>query len=262
MKPKKHLGQHFLNSEGVLTRMVAASELAEGELVLEIGPGRGALTKHLLEAGARVIAVEKDDELIPELEETFSAALERGQLKLLHADALEVDYRAVTNDEPYKIIANIPYYITGALFRDIFSQPHLPEAVLLLIQKEVAERIARSEKESLLSLSIKAYGTPHYVETVPAGAFNPPPKVDSALLLVTNISRDFFTQNPFNESEFFSVLKRALAMKRKTLINNLFASDKEGGRAILKRLDLDEKIRAEALKLEDFRRLTVLLSEM
>lgn len=244
MYAKKSLGQHFLRSERALSVIVEAGNLSPNDTVLEIGPGEGALTKKLLETGARIIAVEKDDELFKFLKEKFS------KIELIHADILEY-----TPTGAYKLIANIPYNITGAILEKFLSADRQPTRCVLLVQKEVAERIVtRDNKESILSISVKAYGTPQYIETVKAGSFVPAPKVDSAILLIENISKDFFKN--FSEKDFFELIHAAFKSKRKKLSSNLATVfDKEKVLNAFRELNLDENLRAEDLELNNWKRL-------
>lgn len=216
MFKKKSLGQHFLRSQGALAAVAAAADIVPGETVVEIGPGEGALTEHLLAVGARVVAIEKDHRLIPLLKEKFAGK----KFTVYEADALETDLETLEVRGTYKIVGNIPYYITGALIRKFLTVTEQPSVLVFLVQKEVAERIARSKKESILSLSVKAYGNPRYVKKVPRGAFVPPPKVDSAILLVTDISRKHFTSTT-HEQLFFDLLHAGFGSKRKLLVRNL-----------------------------------------
>ncbi len=209
MQKKKSLGQHFLNNRHYLEMVVDAAQIKKGEVVIEIGPGEGTLTQVLIERGAKVTAIEKDTRLISVLKEKFPNA------KIIEGDALEF-----VPPKNYKLIGNIPYYISGALFKKFLTAKNQPSTLVFLIQKEVAERIARSKKESVLSLSIKAYGTPKYIKTVPRGAFSPPPKVDSAILAVENISRNNF-KNAVQEKKFFELVKKAFGGKRKMLRSTL-----------------------------------------
>lgn len=214
---KKSLGQHFLHNKSHLSAVADAADIKAGETVVEIGPGEGALTERLLGYRCKVIAIEKDARLIPVLKEKFSKEIKSGRLKLIEQDVLEFepsDYNLQPNT--YKLIGNVPYYITGALFKKFLSGARQPSTLVFLVQKEVAERIAREKKESILSLSVKAYGTPKYIKTVPAGAFVPPPKVDSAILLVSDISRRNFKTKKVEET-FFELIKKAFGQKRKML---------------------------------------------
>jgi len=211
MQKKKSLGQHFLHSASYLNAVADAAGIQQGETVLEVGPGEGTLTEVLLARGAKVIAVEKDARLIAPLRKKFAGK----EFEVIEGDALDLKIENL-NIENYKLVGNIPYYISGALFKKFLTTEHQPSTLVFLVQKEVAERIARSKKESILSLSVKAYGTPKYIKTVPAGAFSPPPKVDSAILLVSDISRGNF-KNAAHEARFFALIKKAFGQKRKML---------------------------------------------
>ncbi len=221
MYKKKSLGQHFLNSPAYLRAIVDAAGVQKGDLVLEIGPGEGALTKELLERGATVVAVEKDHRLIPMLQVTFDKQIYSKQLELIEADALELSAEKLVGSREFKLVANIPYYITGALLKKFLSEEEVqPSALVFLVQKEVAERIAKSKKESILSLSVKVYGEVIYVKTVPRGAFSPAPEVDSAILLVKDVSKKNF-KNEKEEQRFFTLVRAGFSQKRKKLKNNL-----------------------------------------
>jgi len=211
MEKKKSLGQHFLHSASYLNAVADAADIQQGETVLEVGPGEGTLTEVLLQRGARVVAIEKDSRLISFLQNKFAGK----EFEVIEGDALDLKIENL-NIENYKLVGNIPYYISGALFKKFLTTEHQPSTLVFLVQKEVAERIARSKKESILSLSVKAYGTPKYIKTVPAGAFSPPPKVDSAILLVSDISRGNF-KNAAHEARFFALIKKAFGQKRKML---------------------------------------------
>ena len=227
-----------MHSKSYLNAVADAAHIKEGDAVVEIGPGEGALTEVLLERGARVTAIEKDSRLIPLLREKFKH-FDISKFQVTEGDALEFDI-AKLKIENFKLIGNIPYYITGALFKKFLTAPHQPSTLVFLIQKEVADRIARSKKESILSLSVKAYGVPKYIKTVLAGAFSPPPKVDSAILAVEDISRKNF-ENAAHEAKFFELVKKGFAQKRKLLKNNLgpdYAS-------VLQKTGIDGKARAE-----------------
>ncbi len=219
---KKSLGQHFLTSEKALKQIVSAGGLTSTDIVIEIGPGRGALTAPLLDTGAQVIAIEKDEDMVSILKERFADALRKQQLILVTGDirALDTDTLQVLCDgAAYKVIANIPYYITGEIIRQFLTIEPQPKSMTLLVQREVAERIAREKKESILSLSVKVYGTPHYIDTVPAGAFSPPPAVDSAILHIASIQKNAF--HDLEEKDFFTAVKTGFAARRKQLKGNL-----------------------------------------
>jgi 16S rRNA (adenine1518-N6/adenine1519-N6)-dimethyltransferase len=229
MFKKKSLGQNFLTSPHYLSLIADTARLTPGEQVLEVGPGEGALTRELLVRGAKVVAIEKDHRLIPVLKEKFEAEISSRQLTLIEGDALEVPPKELALEKNYKVVANIPYYITGALIKKFLSEEEPAQTLVLLVQKEVAERIAREKKESILSLSVKVYGEPVYVKTVPRGAFSPAPNVDSAILLIKNVSRNNFKDTQA-ESRFFELIKAGFGQKRKLLrrnIENLFPNGVE-----------------------------------
>lgn len=247
MFKKKSLGQNFLTSPHYLQLIADSATLAAGEQVLEVGPGMGALTQELLRRGARVVAVEKDSRLIAPLKEKFSAEIQSGALKLIESDVLEIEVTYVF-EGMFKVVANIPYYITGAFLKKIFSEKLQPVSLVLLVQKEVAERIAREKKESILSLSVKAYGAPAYIKTVPSGAFSPAPAVDSAILQITGVSRKNFSGRE-QEERFFEIVRAGFAQKRKLLRRNLEAVLHEGAAAALERAGIPANARAEDVPL-------------
>ena len=263
MRAKKAFGQNFLQSKAVLQQVVNAANVSAQDTVLEIGPGKGALTEQLLATGAHVIAVEIDAELVPLLEDRFTEAITRGQLMLVQQDILEMsenDLQMLVGDA-YKLVANIPYYITGEIIRTFLSSQMQPTTMVLIVQKEVAQRIvARDGKESILSLSVKCYGEPKYITKVPARLFTPKPKVDSAILAVRDIDKTFF--DTLTEEDFFSVVKAGFAQKRKKVINNLatlFAKDALVEVFCSRSLSLD--IRAERLTLNDWKYIVEKLCE-
>ncbi|MES2223996.1 MAG: 16S rRNA (adenine(1518)-N(6)/adenine(1519)-N(6))-dimethyltransferase RsmA [Patescibacteria group bacterium] len=220
---KKSLGQNFLKSGSALRAIIVAGDIKPGDTILEIGPGKGALTAKILETGAKVIAVEKDRELIPYLEVKFAKEIESKQLTLIEGDILELSAKQILgNITSYKLIANIPYYITGEIIRKYFEENIQPEKMVLLVQKEVALRIvARDNKASILSIACKAYSTPRYVQTVKRDAFNPAPNVDSAIIAFENINKELFKKRNTDESRFFEIMKLGFAHKRKKLGGNL-----------------------------------------
>ena len=186
-KAKRSLGQNFLTSKDIVRKMSEVGEVNTKDTVLEIGPGKGVLTDILLEGGAKVVAVEKDDELFEYLKEKLSDHIKKGRLLLLHGDIGDTQ-DALHLPVGYKLIANIPYNITGKIISDFLSRKEKPSKMVLMLQYEVADRIAaRNDKKSILSLSVDVYGSPRLVRRVPAGAFNPKPRVDSAILCIDNM---------------------------------------------------------------------------
>jgi 16S rRNA (adenine1518-N6/adenine1519-N6)-dimethyltransferase len=258
-RPKKSLGQNFLKSQEALRDIITAGDIKADDVILEIGPGKGALTDLLLQHAGKVIAIEKDRELIALLSEQYKQEIEEKKLVLLEDDALEFDIFFIKGN--YKLIANIPYYITGALIQKFLTALHQPEHMVLLVQKEVAQRIvARDKKESILSMSVKAYGTPKYIGTVKAKYFSPAPKVDSAVILVEKISRDFFQD--ISEALFFEIMKKGFAHKRKMLIGNLKEYAQITNKSleeIFDSLHINKKARAEDLTLEQWKQLCLKL---
>lgn len=254
MFAKKSLGQHFLRSERALNTIIEAGKLTQEDAVLEIGPGEGVLTTKLLERAGHVIAVEKDDHLYEELRGKFK----NEKLELIHGDVLDLNIETFKN---YKLVANIPYNITGAILEKFLSADTQPTLIVLLVQKEVAERIvARDKKESILSISVKAYGTPHYVEKVLAGSFAPAPKVDSAIIAIEDISKKFFEK--FSEREFFALLHAGFKSKRKKLSSNLASLyGKEKVSETFKYLNLNDNIRAEDVAIGEWGRIAEALAQ-
>lgn len=238
------------------------------ETILEIGPGHGVLTKALLATGAKVIAVEKDHRLIEELQQKFADEITDGRFTLIEKDALEVEPLdlGLTQTGTYKIVANIPYYITGQLLRKFLSSEVQPSQMVILLQKEVVDRIiAHDKKESILSVSIKAYGVPKKIGIVNRGSFFPAPNVDSAIISIENISKKFFTESTdsstetngaLSEDHFFEVLKAGFAHKRKVLISNLTEiAPREKIETAFAELGFAKNIRAEDLTPEDWKKI-------
>jgi 16S rRNA (adenine1518-N6/adenine1519-N6)-dimethyltransferase len=273
MKAKKSLGQNFLKSKSAVADIIKAAAIIPSDTILEVGPGKGVLTEALLEKAGKVIAVEKDNELIEFLEQKFEHEIKAGKLSIIHQDILEFNPAHPTGRNPvsdtsfrpheYKLVANIPYYITGQIFRKFLESGCQPAKMVLLVQKEVAERIVvRDGKESILSISVKAYGNPKYIAKVPARYFAPAPKVDSAILLVDSISKGFFIQNGLDEKAFFDIIKTGFAHKRKLLIRNLeLLYPKEKLARAFDTLGISKTIRPEKMILENWKKLLQELSQ-
>ena len=254
-KAKKSLGQNFLKSADALRKIILAGEIGPNDTILEIGPGKGALTEKILENAEKVIAIEKDRDLLAFLREKFSLEVQKGKLILEEGDILEL--KTGNLPEKYKIIANIPYNITGAILKMFLTSVNQPESMILMVQNEVAKRIVASDgKESILSISVKAYGVPKIVTKVPARYFSPAPKVDSAVISIKNISRDTFSkkkQENIDENRFWEVVKAGFAHKRKILLKNLKNLDKKTNwEEIFQKLELKNNTRAEDLSLKDW----------
>jgi 16S rRNA (adenine1518-N6/adenine1519-N6)-dimethyltransferase len=257
---KKSLGQHFLRSDRALTEIAGAVALTKDDVVLEIGPGEGVLTEHLLRTGAKVIAVEKDDRLIPLLQDRFKTHITGGQFHLIHGDVINEqtlgEVRALL-PSGWILAANIPYYITGLILRTFLDDPRKPSHMVLLVQKEVAEDIlARDGKESIGSIAVKVYGKARIVARVPRGAFVPPPAVDSAILHISDIHETFTSEK--ERRHFFDILRLGFKSKRKTILNTL--SDGTGMTkarvaSVLDALGILLDTRPERLTVEDWKML-------
>ncbi len=262
---KKSLGQNFLKSKVALSKMLEAGEVCDKDIILEVGPGKGILTERLLAKALKVIAVEKDYRLIELLKDIFSKQITEDKLILLSKDVLDLipeKFKLFGNS--YKIIANIPYYITGQFLRQFLETENQPERIVVMVQKEIAQRIIANnpnkvgeKKESLLSISVKAFGTPKMIMKVDKENFSPAPKVDSAILLISNISKEFFFKNNITEKRFFEILHAGFAHKRKMLIGNLktVTGPEENLVEIFAGCNIPIKSRAEELSLEDWAKL-------
>ncbi|MFT7507132.1 MAG: 16S rRNA (adenine1518-N6/adenine1519-N6)-dimethyltransferase [Acidimicrobiales bacterium] len=252
---KKSLGQHFLTSAVVPSWMCDAADITSNDTVLEIGPGTGVLTNELLKRGATVVALEADTRAIEALQTTFKDEITSGTLILHHTDVRTLDLAKLPHisNHSFKVVANIPYYLSGLLFRMFLESAIQPTDLVYLVQKEVAKRatsnISKGEKESLLSLSVQAYGTPKYVKTVTRGHFTPPPKVDSGIIAIRNISKNNFKD--IDESLFFNILHLGFGQKRKQLLGNLTKQyDRELLTHTFSTVDIPVSIRAEDVPLE------------
>jgi len=212
---KKYLGQHFLKNKKILEEIARLAELSKKDIVLEIGPGHGELTEFLAQAADKVIAVEKDRELIPFLEEKFK---NQKNVKIISGDILKIRNLRVKN---YKIVANIPYYITSRFLRTFLeANPPTggkPKLMVLMVQYEVAKRIcAKPPEMNLLALSVQAYARPKFIRKVSRGNFSPPPEVDSAVIKILVKSR------ASNKTEkMLELARRAFQQKRKMLRHSL-----------------------------------------
>lgn len=246
IEPKKSLGQNFLFDENVLERIVAAAELRPFEPVLEIGPGLGSLTRLLAQTAVPVTAVELDNRFIPILQTELAYF---DNVRLIHGDILAQNLDELF-DQPYKVVANVPYYITGAILRHLLSARNKPASVVLTVQKEVAERMtAVPPKMSLLAVSTQLYAQAETLFTIKAGAFWPRPDVDSAVVRLTLYPEPHL---PFEaEDRFFALVRAGFSQKRKQLKNNLrqLGYNSEDVSAILAMSDIDGVRRAETLTL-------------
>ena len=251
--PKEHLGQNFLLEKRVAAKMLRAAELSLEDTILEIGPGIGTLTKELAKNAGRIIAVEKDPAMIKILRETTKAL---SNIKIIQADILSLPHLKLAK-EGYKVVANLPYYITSPVIR-MFLEAKFPkpELMIFMVQKEVAQRICAKPKDmNLLAVSVQFYAEPKIVSFVSKGAFWPRPKVDSAILKLVPKKE----LPPVNPALFFRIVKAGFKQPRKQLGNNLMQGLK------LKREEIEMRLRsigiaptqrAETLSLKDWISLT------
>lgn len=254
LRPNKGLGQNFLQDNHALQKIVAAADLEPGDTVLEIGPGLGSLTRYLALAARSVTAVELDRNLFPPLQAVLAPY---PNVRLVHGDILELAPAELVGAPGYVVTANIPYYITSALLRHLLESEPRPRRLVLTVQREVAERICAAPGQmSLLALSVQAYGTPRLVAHIPAGAFYPPPNVDSAVVRIETASQPRF---PGPEMEtFFRLARAGFSQKRKTLRNALAGGlgvEPAAAERLLIAADIDPRRRAETLSLEEWGRL-------
>lgn len=254
ISPKKSLGQNFLHDPNALDKIIRAAELRPEETVLEIGPGTGALTDWLASVARRVIAVELDDRLIPLLQYRFS---DYPNVTLVHADILEVNLSLhIRPDEPYCVVANLPYYITSAILRYLFEQPHKARRLVVMVQNEVADRLVAPPGDlSLLSVSVQYYGRPRIMARLSPAIFWPRPDVTSALVRIDTYADGERPVQVADEAQFFRVVRAGFSQKRKQLVNALSASlgiDKEAATALLTAAGIAPTRRAETLTLAEW----------
>lgn len=252
LEAKKSLGQNFLFDENVLRRIVDAADLRPDDAVLEVGPGLGSLTRLLAETAASVVAVELDDRFIPILRHKLSSL---PHVKVVHGDILAQE-PACWFSGPYKVVANVPYYITGAILRHLLAGERKPSLMVLTVQKEVAERVtAVPPQMSLLAVSVQFYGQAEKVVELKAGSFWPPPEVDSAVLRIT-----LFPTPPDLrfEQAFFRVAKAGFSQKRKQLQKNLrqLGLNPKEVSDLCQKAGIDGRSRAETLTLPQWHALT------
>jgi 16S rRNA (adenine1518-N6/adenine1519-N6)-dimethyltransferase len=246
--PKKSLGQHWLHDEDSLEAMCRAGELKADDVICEIGPGLGTLTEKLVAKANQVVALEYDEDLFRQLPKRVKA----GNLKVVHADCLIYDYAALPTG--YKVIANIPYYLTSNLLRVLCECPNPPEIIALLIQKEVAERVAATAGNmSILSVSVQLYYQANLQELVPAELFTPPPKVDSQVIKLIRRSEPLFDN--LDTAKYFRIIKAGFSQKRKKLRSSLSAGlriSKDEATRLLQDSGIDPNCRPQELSLEQW----------
>jgi len=259
INPKKSLGQNFLVNEKVYKQIIAALEARPSDTVIEVGPGLGTLTDYLIQTGAKIIAVEKDDKLAEYLKKKYAGNL---RVEIIHDDILKfnlTNYQIpITN---YKLVGNIPFYLTSHLIKMIFETWPVPEKIVFMVQKEVAKRIVGlPPHSSLLSVGVQYYSTPEIIDYVSKGNFYPTPKVDSAIIRLKPGNEK---PAPEETKNFFRVVTAGFSANRKQLANNLSAILK------LPRPVVDEKLllaviapsrRAETLTLDEWQKIAKIFS--
>jgi 16S rRNA (adenine1518-N6/adenine1519-N6)-dimethyltransferase len=243
--PKKSLGQHWLKDRDVLAGIAEAADISPFDTVLEIGPGLGTLTSELLRRAEKVIAVELDGDLAAKLPGQFPGKT----LQVINEDILDFDLTKLPKD--YIVVANVPYYITSKIIQKLLTSTNRPKTTVLLIQKEVAERLAADPGNmSILAISAQIYGEVTLDQMVPAHFFTPPPKVDSQVVVISTRSQPLI--EPSDEKRFFRIVKAGFSSKRKKLRSSLSAGlgvSKTEVELLLKKADIDPDDRAEALSI-------------
>lgn len=261
LRPNKSLGQNFLIDAGYLEKVASIARIEPDDAVLEIGPGLGSLTRWLAMQARRVVAVEVDGALIPILSQVLAPY---PNVRVVQGDILAFDPAQLMRDPAspastsYLVVANIPYYITSALIRHLLESTCPPNRLALTVQREVAERICAAPGEmSLLAISVQVYGKPSLAARIPAGAFYPPPKVDSAVVRVDCYAQPLVP--PSHLPTVFRLAKAGFAQKRKTLRNSLAGgmgwTPTQAGQ-LLAAGGIDPMRRAETLSLEEWSRLS------
>jgi 16S rRNA (adenine1518-N6/adenine1519-N6)-dimethyltransferase len=255
LRADKRLGQNFLQDPYALEKITRVGEIQPSDIVLEIGPGLGSLTRYLAAAAQKVVAVELDDRLFPPLEAVISPY---ENIQLVHGDVLDIEPNEIIEQADYLVVANIPYYITSAVIRHLLEVDARPRRIVLTIQKEVAERIcADPGKMSLLALSVQVYGQPHIAARVPAGAFYPAPKVDSSVLVIDIYPAPVIPAELLDT--FFLLIKAGFSQKRKKLRNSLSAGMHQSpteAEKLLRAAEIDPQRRAETLSLDEWGKLS------
>lgn len=248
MKTKKHLGQHWLFDGPSLQAIIDAAGLKPTDTVLEVGPGRGPLTEQLSQTVKQVVAVEKDEDLVPTLKVQF---ILQENVEIVQADIMYYDLSELPAG--YKVVANIPYYLTSAIIRLLMESNNPPSSLVLLIQKEVAERIcAKPGQMSVLAVSVQLYAKAEYISTVTKDKFQPPPKVDSAILRLTRLTEPKIDVEP---EKFMRLVKAGFGEKRKTIRNSMAGGLRMNAGEVgmlLKKAGISDTARAQELSFEQW----------
>ncbi len=261
IRADKSLGQNFLQDSSALEKIALAAEIQADDCVLEIGPGLGSLTRYLAVSAKEVTAIELDRDMLAPLKAVLTPYQ---NVRVIHGDILKTSVSEVINTPDYLVAANIPYYITSAVIRHLLESDPKPRRIVLTIQKEVAERIcAKAGDLSLLALSVQVYGKPSLAAIIPAEAFHPAPKVDSAILRI-DIYKEPLIPNDLLKT-FFDLIKAGFSQKRKTLRNSLSSGmhiSTKDSEALLTSANIDYMRRAETLSIEEWNNLCQKRSEV
>jgi 16S rRNA (adenine1518-N6/adenine1519-N6)-dimethyltransferase len=261
LRPRKDLGQNFLADPVALDRIAAAADLAPEDIVLEVGAGLGTLTRLLAERAGRVLAVELDSHLVEILRSQLAGS---SNVEIIQGDVLNLPELGLTH-LAYKVVGNLPYYITSAVLRHFLEREPRPRLMVVTVQREVAERIvAKPGDMSLLAVSVQFYGQPRIAARIPAGAFYPPPQVDSAVLRLDVAEQPTVAlAREIDERTFFRTVRAGFAQKRKTLRNALSAGLGLSPGQVEERMaqiGLDPRRRAETLSLEEWAQVALALN--
>ncbi len=256
----KSLGQNFLTDKNIIDKIVEGTQIGEEDLVIEIGPGIGVLTRELAVVAKKVIAIEIDKKLIPILEDTLK---DLENIEVVNQDVLKVDMNKLITEagtfENVRIVGNLPYYITTPIIMKLLEEQAPIESITVMMQKEVAERLKSgpgSKVYGAISVAVQYYCDVEYLFTVTRDVFYPPPKVDSAVIRLD--IKDEKPVKDVNEDKFWQCIKKAFSQRRKTLGNSLIGVDglnKEEVKDLLEKVEIDEKRRAETLSIEEFGRI-------
>jgi len=253
--PKKYLGQNFLSENGIIKKLVNAAEIRPQDTILEIGPGTGNLTAELSVTGNKVICIEKDPEMVEATKERF---VDNHNIVVINSDALAFD--EITIKPPYKIAANLPFYLTAPLIRKFLESTNPPESLTVIVQKEVAQRISAAiPKMTLLAVSVQFYATTRIISYISKGCFWPVPKVDCAILRIVPYIKEGERADKKFIDRFFRIVKSGFVQPRKQLANNLTKElklDKEKTIAWLIKNNIKPNQRPETLSISDWQRLT------
>lgn len=252
IKMSKKLGQNFLIKRGIVDEIVKAANLHDGEPVLEIGPGIGTLTQGLAQSGANVTAIELDTRLLEVLDTTLA---QYGNVKIVHGDVLKLDVLSIMNHEPFKVVANLPYYITTPIIMSLLESQLPIERLVVMVQKEVALRMVAkpgTKDYGALSVAVQYYTKPDIVLDVPPKSFLPAPAVTSSVIRC--VLRDKPPVDVIDERLFFRVVKAGFAQRRKTFANTMKTTglSKDRIEELLAKANIDGQRRGETFTLQEF----------